>query len=237
MNMGSFLQAERARRGWRSGFAQAVPIWLGYISVGFAYGVLAQKAGISTLNTILMSVIVYAGSAQLIAVGLFASGVSAISVILTTFVVNLRHCLMSAAVSPYLTGWNKLEMAAFAYELTDETFVLHSSRFVSDDPVKAETFAINVSSQCSWVLGTWLGVVVGQSINDVRLFALDYALPAMFIALLVLQIKGRLQVLVAILSGLLAIVFQLVGFGQWTVIAATVAGATLGTVMEQWIKE
>ena len=104
MNVRSSAQAKHIQRGWLSGFSQATPIWLGYISVGFAYGVLAQKAGLSMLNAILMSVIVYAGSAQLIAVGLFAAGAPAASIILTTFVVNLRHILMSAAVSTHLKG-------------------------------------------------------------------------------------------------------------------------------------
>jgi len=237
MDAGFSLQAERGWQGWLSGFSQALPISLGYASVGFAYGVLAQKAGLSTLNVVLMSLIVYAGSAQLIAVGLFAAGASAVSIILTTFVVNLRHLLMSAAVSSHLKQWNKLELAAFAFELTDETFVLHSSRLVAGDPLKAETFAVNVSSQCSWVLGTWLGVVVGEAITDVRVFALDYALPAMFIALLVLQIKDRIQIAVAVLSGLLAVVLLLLGFGQWTVIAAAIAGATIGVVFDRWTKE
>ena len=236
MNARHPAQTKRCQKGWLSGFSQAMPIWLGYISVGFAYGVLAQKAGLSMLTAILMSVIVYAGSAQLIAVGLFAAGASAASIILTTFVVNLRHLLMSAAVSPHLKEWTKPQLVAFAFELTDETFVLHSSRFVTGDPLKTETFAINISSQCSWILGTWLGFAVGHVIMDVRLFALDYALPAMFIALLVLQIRDRVQVVVAILSGLLAVGLVLLGVGQWTAIIATISGATIGMVLEQWIK-
>ena len=102
---------------------------LGYVPVGFAYGVLARKAGISGINTVLMSLLVYAGSAQLIAVGLFAASTSALSIIITTFVVNLRHLLMASAIAPYLKRWRKYELAAFAYELTDETFAVHSAQF------------------------------------------------------------------------------------------------------------
>ena len=80
------------------GMTKALPIALGYIPIGFAYGVLAQQAGLSTINTLLMSVIVYAGSSQLIAVGLFAATVPGLTIILTTFVVNLRHMLFSAAL-------------------------------------------------------------------------------------------------------------------------------------------
>ena len=222
---------------WLNGVVQALPIVLGYVPVGFAYGVLAQKAGLSMLMTLLMSVIVFAGSAQLIAVGLFSAGMDPLSIILTTFVVNLRHMLFSAALSPHLERWRKPELAGFAYELTDETFALHATRLADADPPKVETFAVNLTSQVSWILGTWLGIVGGQMIADIEPYALDYALPAMFIALLVMQIKNRRQIFVALLAGGLSVGFYLLGFSQWYVILATVIAATAGVVLEQWTKK
>jgi 4-azaleucine resistance transporter AzlC len=233
----SSIEAAGAGRGWLTGMTQALPIVLGYVPIGTAFGILAQKAGLSTLNTLLMSLVVYAGSAQLIAVGLIAAGTPPLSIILTTFVVNLRHLLMSAAVSPYLKRWRKLELAAFAYELTDETFGVHSVRFAATGPHLSEAFGTNMTSQASWVLGTWLGIMVGQLIDDARPFALDYALPAMFIALLVLQIKDRIQVGVALLTGSLAAGLLLAGVSQWNVILATLVGATLGVGLEKWTKK
>ena len=91
--------SERKRKGtnlW-NGLRQALPIVLGYIPVGFAYGVLAQKNGLGMFNAVAMSVIVFAGSSQLIGAGLFGAAVSPFTLIFTTFVVNLRHLLMSAA--------------------------------------------------------------------------------------------------------------------------------------------
>ena len=224
------------RYGWFKGVTRAVPITMGYIPVGFAYGVLAQKAGISPLNTVLMSVLVYAGASQFIAVGLFANQVSALSIIFTTFIVNLRHLIMASALAPYLKGWRNLEIAAFGYELTDETFAVHSAQFADHVPAKAEVFATNVTAQTAWVFGSWLGIVAGQLISDVRPYALDYALTALFIALLVLQIKNRIQVLVALLTGGFTVGLLQLGMNQWNVIVATVAGATVGVVLEQWIK-
>jgi len=222
---------------WLQGMVQAVPIVVGYIPVGFAYGVLAQKAGLSPFNTLLMSIIVYAGSAQLIAVGLISSGIAPLSIIITTFIVNLRHMLMSAALSPHLQSWRKPELAAFAYELTDESFALHATRMDGEERPKRETLAINVTAQASWVLGTALGIFGGQMIAEIEPFALDYALPAMFIALLVMQIKNRVQVIVAILAGAFSMGLFLLGFHQWYVIIATVLAATLGVVLEKWTKQ
>lgn len=224
------------RPAWMDGVVRAVPIVLGYIPIGFAYGVLAQQADLSIANTLLMSVLVYAGSSQLVAVGLFAQGVPALSIIMTTFVVNLRHMLFSAALSPYLKRWRKGELAAFAYELTDETFALHSVLFSQEVPPKPTVFAINVTAQLSWILGTALGIVAGRYVTDVRPLALDFTLPAMFIALLVIQLKGRVDGAVALCGGVGAVLLTLVGLDRWSVILATVIAATLGVVLEQGLK-
>jgi len=170
---------------WLRGVMRAGPIVLGYIPIGLTFGVLAQKAGLSNVNTLAMSLLVYAGSSQLIAVGLFTANASIPSIILTTFVVNLRHLLLSAALTPHLKRWRKSELAAFAYQLTDETFAVHSAQFSSDAPSKSEVFATNLTAQAGWVTGTWLGVTLGHLITDIQPFGLDYVLPAMFIALLV----------------------------------------------------
>ena len=244
-NNGSLMTDKMRFNHWLRGASRAVPITLGYIPIGFAYGVLAQKAGISTFNTLAMSIFVYAGSSQLIAVGLFAAGAAPLSIILTTFIVNLRHMLMASALAPYLSRWNKLELSVFAYELTDESFALHSVEFPrvaalpppERGPSAVESIALNMTAQFSWVLGSWLGLVAGSLITDIETFALDYTLPAMFIALLMMQLKDRVQLIVAIVTGISAVAFMLAGLDQWYVIAATLVGATLGVLVEEWTKK
>jgi len=87
------------------GMAAAWPICLGYAPIGLAFGVLAQKAGLTPLEIGLMSVIVFAGSSQFIAVSMLAAGASVFSIVTTTFIVNLRHFLMSSALAVYLKNW------------------------------------------------------------------------------------------------------------------------------------
>ncbi len=214
----------------------AFPIVIGYITIGFAYGVLARKAGISVGNTMLMSLLVFAGSAQLIAVGLIMTGISSASIIATTFIVNLRHFLMSAALTPYLKKWRKRELAALAYQLTDETFVIHATQFSAGRIDKTISFTINATAQTSWFVGTCVGVAASRLIADMKPYALDYALPAMFIGLLVIQINDRIKVWVALLTGILAVVLLRSGIDQWSVIIATLVGATFGIGVEKWIK-
>lgn len=217
-----------------SAFRQALPIVLGYVPVGFAYGVLAQKSGLSGVNTVLMSVLVFAGSAQLIAVGLFAALASPLTIVATTFIVNLRHLLMSASLAPYLSSWSKTRLTLFAYQLTDETFALHAGRFAKGNTLPAETFGINVIAQSAWVGGTVLGLAASTLITDIRPIGLDYALPAMFIALLLGQIKSRLHVFVAVATGVLSTALLLAGLSQTHVLAATILGATLGLGVHKW---
>lgn len=218
------------------GIKRATPIVLGYVPIGFAYGVLAGKSGMSEANTLLMSLIVFAGSAQFIAVGLLASGTGPAVVILTTFIVNLRHMLMAASLAPYLRGWKRRYLAIFSYELTDETFALHSSKASALHECKAEALSLNVTAQSAWIVGTLLGIVASGLIGDVKPLGLDYALAAMFIGLLVGQCENAIKIYTAIISGVLATCLYLAGLQQFHIIVATVVAATVGLGIEQWIK-
>ena len=230
------------RSAWTRGLAQGLPIVLGYVPIGFAYGVLAQKSGLSARNTVLMSLLVYAGASQFIAAGLFAVGTSPLSIIVTTFVTNLRHLLMTASLAPHVRAWPRSLLPLFAFQVTDETFAVHATSFAGGVPHKGVAFCVNSMAQVAWLTGSWLGVVGGQYIPDPKPWGLDYALPALFIALLVMQIRdggparSRVQLGVALVTGLLAVGLTLLGLDQWAVIGATVLGATLGTMWEQWTK-
>ena len=234
MNCATLSSTSRAESPLASAFRQTLPIILGYVPVGFAYGVLAQKSGLSGINTILMSLLVFAGSAQLIAAGLFAAGAAPLAIVATTFVVNLRHLLMSAALAPFLRPWSKTRLALFSYQMTDETFALHASRFAKGETAPCETFGINVIAQSAWVGGTALGLAASTLITDIRPIGLDYALPAMFIALLLGQLKSRQHLAVAVIAGVLSTILMLAGLDQSHVLAATIIAATIGLGVHAW---
>jgi predicted branched-subunit amino acid permease len=128
--------------------------------------------------------------------------------------------------------------ALFAFQLTDETFALHVSRLPASpgdarpEPPRAETLALNMTAQSAWVIGTIIGVFGSELVADVRPLGLDYALPAMFIALLLPYCrKARRFALAAVLAGALSVLLALAGAGQWNVIIATVCSATLCTLL------
>ena len=122
-------QALSPGRRLQEGAAAAWPICLGYIPVGLALGVLGQQADLPWWAVGLMSVLVFAGSAQFIGVAMLAAGASALPIILTTLVVNLRHALMSSALAVYMQGVSRWFLTLFAYGITDESFALNMTRF------------------------------------------------------------------------------------------------------------
>ena len=240
MQAAQALRDMRSSQAWRdvlAGMKRVVPVILGFVPVGFAYGVLAAKAGLSDFNVMLMSAVVYAGSAQLASVALFATGAPALAVIAATFVINLRHLLMSAALAPRLTGWPAWRVGLMGFELTDETFALHVTRY-GHDPVypKAEFFAVNHCAHLAWITGTALGLMASGLLGDVRPLGLDFVLPAMFIGLLIMQIRRRTHLLVAAAAFLASAVFLSLGMSHWGVLMATILAATLGTGADKWTR-
>ena len=217
---------------YMDGVRRALPIVLGYVPVAFAFGVLAVKSNIPPALVVAMSVFHFAGSGQFVCAGLWGAGVGAMSVIVAVFVVNLRHLLMSAAMAEPLAPLKRWQRFLFGCEMTDETFGVHITAFQRGWKLCTATlFTCNLMAHASWVLGTVIGVFCGGLVHDVKPLGLDYALTAMFLALLVPQCVSRLHVLVAIVTAILSLSLKLAGMGQWNVVVATVLGATLGVIL------
>jgi 4-azaleucine resistance transporter AzlC len=216
----------------RAGVRAAWPISMGYIPIGLAFGVLAQKAGLSPAAVALMSVLVFAGSSQFIAVSMMANGAAPAAIILTTFTVNLRHLLMSSSLSVFLKTASRKKLLLFAYGVTDESFAVNHARFSSGDWGVARALVLNYFANLTWVISTVAGAVCGQFI-PAGFLGIDYALVAMFICLLVFQLKGRLYVLTAVLAGGLAVGLALLVPGNAYIVLASIAAATLGVICKR----
>jgi 4-azaleucine resistance transporter AzlC len=215
------------------GLRTSLPVLFGYAPIGTAYGVLAHQAGLSLWETLALSFFVYAGSSQFIAVAMWQAGAGWLAVIFTTFLVNLRHFLMSAALSPYLGRYAKPWLTYFGGELTDETFAVHSTRLRREDPEYAgpALLVVNEAAHLTWTGASAFGYLAGTALGDPRRLGLDFALPAMFIALLVMQVRRRLDVLVALLAAAISLGLPFLLPGRWNVLLAAVLAATVGAVL------
>ncbi|GAB4251863.1 MAG: AzlC family ABC transporter permease [Thermoleophilia bacterium] len=228
------VMTENVREGsvssFRDGVREAAPIVFGYLPIGFAYGVLGAAVGVPLWVIAGMSVIVYAGSAQFLAASLIGQGAGIATLVMTTFLVNLRHVLYGTALSPYLSVGGRGRLAWIAAQLTDESFVMSTraarGRLASlPFPFMA---GLQVTSQLAWITGSVAGGLVGGLVGDPLRLGIDYALIAMFVALLALQIHGRRELSVAAGAGAVSLVFHLLGQGTLGVIVATLAASGLG---------
>ncbi len=228
------MEAGAHSTGWsnalRSGAAAAWPIFLGYVPIGVAFGVLARQAGLEPLHVGAMSILVIAGSSQFIAVSMLDAGAGAAAVTATTFVVNLRHLLMSSALAPHLSGLRHSRLALLAYGITDESFAVNHARFSRGDWHWRPAMVVNQTSWIVWTAATMTGAWAGRFIPR-GAFGIDYALIAMFLCLLVLQLRGRRHAFTAALAGVLAVGLSLVLPGNAYIILATVLAATAGTLL------
>ena len=214
------------------GLRRALPIVLGYTPVGFAFGVLAVKNNIPPSLAVAMSVLMFSGSGQFVFAGMWGAGASTLSIMAAVFIVNLRYLLQSAAESPWLAGLPRFQRFLLGLGLTDETFAVHVTAFQSGWKRNLTTLCVcNQTTQIAWVGGSAIGAFCGELVTDVKPLGLDYALTAMFLALLVPQCVNRLHVLVAIFTMTLSIALKAAGMSQWNVAVATVVGASLGTAL------
>ncbi len=211
------------------GIKRALPIVLGYLPVGFAFGVLAVKNGIPPSVAVGMSVLMFSGSGQLMFAGLWGAQASSLSIVAAVGIVNLRYLLQSAAEAPWLSGLPRFQRFLLGLGLTDETFAVHVTALQKGWTRNLTTlFVCNHVAQLGWVGGAVLGAFCGGLVRDVRPLGLDYALTAMFLALLVLQCFSRLHVLVAVFTLVLAVGLKYLGMTQWNIALATIIGAALG---------
>ncbi|WP_366247972.1 AzlC family ABC transporter permease [Terribacillus aidingensis] len=225
---------------FRQGVRDCVPTLLGYISIGIAAGVVGIAAGLSALEVVLLAVLVYAGSAQFIFAALVLDGSPAAAIILTTFIVNLRHFLMSATLAPHFTQYSVWQNIGFGVLLTDETFGVASSKVQQKRIMTASWMnGLNVTAYICWIISCAFGALFGNWIADPEAFGLDFALTSMFIALLVLQLDAiESTKLKHYIRLILCIVILMIGFSffvssHMAVLLATILGATIGVVTEK----
>ncbi|MEK8128041.1 AzlC family ABC transporter permease [Paenibacillus filicis] len=222
------------------GVKDCVPTLLGYLSIGFAAGVVGKTSGLSGLEVVLMSTFLYAGSAQFVFAGMFAAGAGPLSIMLTVLFVNMRHLLLSAAISPYFRNQPAWKNVLIGSQLTDETFGVAIQRLRTGISGGADRwmFGLNVTAQINWIIATWVGAYLGAWIPDPDAVGLPYALPAMFAGLLVMQIAAQHRKLPELLTAVGAVIFLIVAMQLMpvniAVIAAILVAPLIGMGVERW---
>lgn len=222
------------------GVRDCLPTLLGYIGIGLAAGIVGGSAGLTPTEIGLMSALIYAGAAQFIICAMLIASSPASAIVATTFIVNLRHVLMGTALAPYFTSYSLLRNIGFGALLTDESFGVAAVRASKGLPLSGRWMdGLNLTAYITWLASTVVGGMVGGWIPDPAAFGLDYALTAMFAALLVVQLqtqpasKRRHWLMLVSLTILLTLLLSLVMTTYTAVLAATMAAAAIGAVTEK----
>ncbi len=214
--------AAARRRLWQ----ESVGIAVSATGFGFVYGLAARGAGLSPIEAMAMSVLVFAGAAQFAALGYVAGGLAWPGVILLTALLNARHLLYSAALAPWLRDRPAPKRALMAHLLTDEAFALSIAHFQrvgrADD--RGYWIAAIGSTFIPWNLATLAGVTLGGQIADPSRFGLDVVFPAAMAGLCVGLISGRRELVAAAVGGTVG-VFASLALGTGVGI---VAGGVIG---------
>jgi predicted branched-subunit amino acid permease len=208
---------------WRGVRAMA-PLWLGVVPFGLAYAVTARDASLSLVETQALSLLVFAGSAQVSAAGLFGRGAGGLEIVLTTFLLNVRHVLYGLTLARQIDLTRRQRPVA-AFLLTDEAFGVVAAG-------RERTFPYLVGTELSlfvtWNLATFGGALLGGSIPDPERVGVDVVFPLAFLALLVPLLRTRVELLVACCAGALAWAIAEVQGGGIPVLVTGVAGSVLG---------
>lgn len=226
------MMEEQTRIGIKKGIVAAIPVLLGYLPVGIAFGLLAKNSGLDIRDTGLFSFIVYAGASQFMALDLIAAGVSTGSIILATLLLNLRHMVMSASLSIKLDNVGRKYLPILAFGITDETFSLLS--FTKESLNTPFVLTVNILSYIIWGLSSILGFAVGEILPQSLQSSLGIGLYAMFVALLFPNFKSDKNTLkLSIMTAIIYIIIYKTGVftGGWDIILGILVSSFVGVLV------
>jgi 4-azaleucine resistance transporter AzlC len=208
---------------------------VGILPFGLIYGALASLAGLSLWQALGMSLLVYAGSAQFIAISLLSLGSGAVVILLTTLVVNLRHVLYSAALQPYVGHLGQTWRVPLAFGLTDETFAVVQRRYLSRGMTEHGQWyhaGVALALYLSWISSSLMGALFGHSVPNLAGWGLDFAMLATFIGIVVPALRNQPQIAAALVAAAVALLCHAWPY-KLGLMAAALSGIAIGVALER----
>ncbi|MDE7302931.1 MAG: AzlC family ABC transporter permease [Oscillospiraceae bacterium] len=219
---------ENSKKLCRAGMKSGIPIIFGFIPVGIAYAIMARHAGFSAAETVFMSAAVFAGASQMMAVGMYAQGASVVALILTTFILNLRHLIMSTCIMNKMRSEKNSMKLLAAFGVTDESFAVFTTEKQENCTMSYFLGLISVT-YLSWVTGSAIGAFASDFLPTILTASLGIALYAMFIALLMPNLKHNFRLgLLAAFTAVMNTVLSRFIASSWAMIASTLICAAIG---------
>lgn len=234
------ISNEQKLAGFIQGVKDCIPTLVGYISIGVAMGVVGVASDLSVFEVTLLAALVYGGASQFIICALLAAGSPASVIIFTTFIVNLRHFLLCMTLSPHFTKYSLLKNVGIGALVTDESFGVAANKIARKDKINASWMnGLNLTAYLSWIASCTAGAIFGKWISNPERLGLDFSLPAMFIALLVLQIQNvkheklKLYLSLIVYVVLFMFIFSLFVSSYIAILLSTMLAATIGVLKKK----
>ena len=218
-----------------NGVKATFPLVVGAIPFGIIFSALAITAGLSREATMAMSAFVFAGSSQFIAVGLIASGAGAGTIVITTFIVNLRHALYATTLGHHVKNLPQKWLVPLGFFLTDETFVVTAQRYNKPDSSSYKHLFYLGSAlfmYLNWQLCTFIGILAGQIIQVPESWGLDFAMIVTFIGMVVPMVKNKPILIAVIVAGVISVAANALP-NQIGLFIAVILGITAGIITEK----
>ena len=217
------------------GVNRTLPLLLGAFPFGLIYGALAVSSGFSLPATMAMSIFVFAGSSQFIAVGLYAVNAPIIVMILVTFVVNLRHMLYSLSLLPFLKHLPQSWRAPLAFWLTDETYavtVFHYEEAPRNEYRHWFQLGSSLAMYINWQIWSFFGMILGERIPNAENWGLDVAMPITFIGMIIPFVANTSMLVCVLMTGALALVTNGLPY-KLGIMISTLLGIMAGILVER----
>lgn len=212
------------------GARAATPLVLSAAAFGLVFGVVARQAGLSLIESVLMSALVFAGTSQLVALQLWVMPLPIVAVILATFAVNARHLLFGAALRPWFRGLPLVKAYGSLFFMTDGNWALALREHAAGRRDAAILLGSGIPVHLAWTGSTALGFVLGGLVGDPARWGLDIILPVFCVAMLAGLWKGRSDAVPWLTAAAAAVLASAFVPGYWHVLIGGFAGSIVGAL-------
>ncbi len=224
-------------RDVRAGFMSMLPVATAAIPFSMVLGSEAMRQGLTTSEIVLMSLTVFAGSSQFIAVSLWEHPAPWASLAIAVLLVNLRHTLMAASLAPKLGSFPTWLKPVGVFLMADETWALSEQRAKVGPLTPAYYFGVALCLYILWAVGTAIGAHLGQLIPDPKVFGFDFVFPAVFICLVVGFSASWRMLPVIVVSAAVAVLTKMIFGGTFFILTGGLAGMLVATLLPPEAKE
>lgn len=229
-----------------AGVKAAIPVWVAFVPTAFAVGIAAKVQGLSLGEIVLMSMLVYAGPAQFAALEPLAAGRSALQILVTTLLINLRFLIMSAAIAPYFRGVRRARLLFGAHFISASSFIIpfaHFQKQAAHAPAAEKSgeanfrffLGVGLANFTVWVAGSAAGYWAALGIPAAFDEALKFVLPGYFACLLAVEIRERAAQWVGAVSFFTAMLGMAIN-PDWGWLFTAAVTTTAGWMVEKWIR-